>query len=49
MELVAYTKETKAGAAEVDSLAAYLQSEIGTTDLDKLYTPPRGNSDKGVE
>jgi hypothetical protein len=37
MELVAYTKEMKAGAAEVDSLVAYLQSEIGTTDLDKLY------------
>ena len=37
MELIAYTKEMKAGAAEVDSLVAYLQSEIGTTDLDKLY------------
>ena len=37
MELVAYTKEMKAGASEVDSLVAYLQSEVGTTDLDKLY------------
>lgn len=37
MELVAYTKGMKAGASEVDSLVAYLQSEIGTTDLDKLY------------
>lgn len=37
MELVAYTQEMKAGASQVDSLVAYLQSEIGTTDLDKLY------------
>ena len=37
MELVAYTKEMKSGAAEVDSLVSYLQHELGSTDLDKLY------------
>lgn len=37
MELVAYTKEMKSGAAEVDSLVSYLQRELGSTDLDKLY------------
>ena len=37
MELVAYTKEMKSGAAEVDSLVSYLKRELGSTDLDKLY------------
>lgn len=37
MELVAYTKEMKSGAAEVDSLVSYLQRELGSTDLVKLY------------
>ena len=37
MELVAYTKEMKSGASEVDSLVSYLQRELGSTDLDKLY------------
>ena len=37
MELVAYIKEMKSGAAEVDSLVVYLQRELGSTDLDKLY------------
>ena len=37
MELVAYTKQMKSGAAEVDSLVSYLQRELGSTDLDKLY------------
>ena len=37
MELVAYIKEMKSGAAEVDSLVFYLQRELGSTDLDKLY------------
>lgn len=37
MELVAYTKEMKSGAAKVDSLVSYLQRELGSTDLDKLY------------
>ena len=37
MELVAYIKEMKSGAAEADSLVSYLQRELGSTDLDKLY------------
>lgn len=37
MELVSYTKQMKSGAAEVDSLVSYLQRELGSTDLDKLY------------
>ncbi|MEC8457944.1 MAG: hypothetical protein VXY91_00855 [Bacteroidota bacterium] len=38
MELIAYTKEMKSGASEVDSLVSFVQRELGTTDLDKLYT-----------
>ena len=37
MELFRYTKEMKRGANEVDSLVGYLQSEIGSTDMDALY------------
>jgi uncharacterized protein YukE len=37
MELFRYTKEMKHGANEVDSLVGYLQSEIGSTDMDALY------------
>ncbi len=37
MELFRYTKEMKRGANEVDSLVSYLQSEIGSTDIDALY------------
>jgi hypothetical protein len=37
MELFSYTKEMKRGANEVDSLVGYLQSEIGSTDMDALY------------
>ena len=37
MDLFRYTKEMKRGANEVDSLVGYLQSEIGTTDMDALY------------
>ena len=37
MELVAYTKEMKSGASEVDSLVSFVQRELGTTDLGKLY------------
>ncbi|MCH1405736.1 MAG: hypothetical protein L7U67_00485 [Schleiferiaceae bacterium] len=38
MELFRYTKEMKRGANEVDSLVGYLQSEIGSIDMDALYT-----------
>jgi hypothetical protein len=37
MELFYYTKEMKRGANEVDSLVGFLQSEIGSTDIDALY------------
>lgn len=37
MELFYYTKEMKRGANEVDSLVSFLQSEIGSTDIDALY------------
>jgi len=42
MELFLYTKEMKRGANEVDSLVGYLQSEVGSTDIDDLYKAQKG-------
>ena len=42
MELFIYTKEMKRGANEVDSLVGYLQSEVGSTDIDELYKAQKG-------
>ena len=38
LELLAYTREMKRGAAKVDSLVHLLKGEIGLTDLDVMYS-----------